>query len=222
MRLRRLREPHRRRYRAQGPRVVSIQGPQQHHALYIGAASDPRLAEHVEEFTRTSRETTERLVDIVMGSGSVSPADRERAIDVIWAISSSTVHRRLVESCSWSAQQYGDWLAEEIERALRDAVLAALDTQGALQIESETPFGQMSVDRFIGLYYADPLAHTFDLAHAAGIEAALDPELCQLGYDQLEAAGDAIRFPGMMDAAVEIDADGGIAARFVAMAGRRP
>jgi uncharacterized protein (TIGR03086 family) len=106
--------------------------------------------------------------------------------------------------------------------AARDDVLEALDTQGALQREADTPFGRMTIDRFLGVLYVDPLTHTWDLATAAGVDPALDRELCQLGLERLERAGDLIRGPGMYQARVEIPEEADVAARFIAITGRDP
>ena len=80
------------------------------------------LAEQVEELTRSSRSTTERLVDIVMAAPPASAEAHGRAVDIVWALSGSAVFRRLVDSCGWPAQTYEDWLADEIERAVRGAM----------------------------------------------------------------------------------------------------
>jgi uncharacterized protein (TIGR03086 family) len=106
--------------------------------------------------------------------------------------------------------------------AARDAVLAALDTQGALQTETDTPFGRMPVDRLVGILAVDPLAHTWDLAMAAGLEPVLDPDLCERGAAQLEKAGDLIRGPGLYGPAIEVARDADPVTRFVAVAGRTP
>ena len=106
--------------------------------------------------------------------------------------------------------------------AARDAVLAALDTQGALQRDAETPFGRMPVDRFVGILAVDPLTHTWDLATATGLDPALDPELCERGAAQLERAGDMIRGPGLYGPPVEVAPDADPATRFVAVTGRTP
>ncbi len=106
--------------------------------------------------------------------------------------------------------------------AARDDVLAALDTAGALQHEAETPFGRMVVDRFLGMLYVDPLTHTWDLAMAAGVDPALDEELCQLGWERLDRAGDLIRGPGLYADRLDGDDTVSIADRFVAVTGRDP
>jgi uncharacterized protein (TIGR03086 family) len=104
----------------------------------------------------------------------------------------------------------------------REDVLDALDHQGALQREAETPFGRMTVDRFLGMLYVDPLTHTWDLAMAAGVDPALDEELCRLGYERLDRAGDLIRGPGMYGARIDVPESAPAADRFVAVTGRDP
>ena len=43
----------------------------------------------------------------------------------------------------------------------RDDVLYALDHEGSLQRETDSPFGPKTVDRRIGILYVDPLTHTW-------------------------------------------------------------
>lgn len=106
--------------------------------------------------------------------------------------------------------------------AARDGVLASLRGDGVLQREADTPWGRLTIDRFLGVVTVDPLAHTFDLARATGQAVVIDAGLAAAALAQLERAGDAIRGPGRFAAAVEIDAQASIVDRFVAIAGRQP
>lgn len=114
----------------------------------------------------------------------------------------------------------GDHVADWI--TTRDALLEALDAPGCLQREGATPFGEMTVDRFIGILGVDPLCHTFDLAVAAGVDPALDPGLVERYHGNLVKAGDALRMPGMFGPAVDAPADATPAEAFIAFAGRDP
>jgi uncharacterized protein (TIGR03086 family) len=105
---------------------------------------------------------------------------------------------------------------------VREELLDALDHQGALQREADTPFGRMTVDRFLGMLYVDPLTHTWDLATAVGVDPALDEELCRMGQERLARAGDLIRGPGMYGKKVEVGEHPSAAALFVAETGRDP
>ncbi len=109
-----------------------------------------------------------------------------------------------------------DWIR------LRDALLESLDVPGCLQREADTPFGHMTVDRFIGILGVDPLCHTFDLAVAAGVDPALDPGLVERYHGNLVKAGDALRMPGMFGPAIDPPADATPAEAFIALAGRNP
>ena len=115
-----------------------------------------------------------------------------------------------------SGDPAADWMR------VRDALLESLDVPGCLQREGDTPFGHMTVDRFIGILGVDPLCHTFDLAVAGGVDAALDPRLVERYHGNLRKAGDALRIPGMFGPEVEAPADATPAEAFIAFAGRDP
>ena len=115
-----------------------------------------------------------------------------------------------------SGDPVADWAT------MRDDLLDALDQPGCLQQEGDTPFGPMTVDRFLGILGVDPLCHTFDLAVAAGIDPALDPGLVERYHGNLRKAGDSIRVPGLFGPAVEPPADATPAEAFIAFTGRNP
>jgi len=103
----------------------------------------------------------------------------------------------------------------------REALFAALDQQGVLHRTEETIWGEMPIDTFLGLMAIDPLCHTWDLAQAAGIDAHLDPELCEQGIAQLEQTGDMLRGAGMFAASADQRSESP-ADRLIALSGRRP
>ncbi len=107
-------------------------------------------------------------------------------------------------------------------RSACDDAMAALDQPGALQRVGPGPFGEMAVDGFLGFIPSDLLAHAWDIATAAGIDAHLPADLCERGAAGLAAAGDLLRGPGLMAAPVEVPADADAATRFIALSGRRP
>jgi uncharacterized protein (TIGR03086 family) len=106
--------------------------------------------------------------------------------------------------------------------AARDALLESLDQPGCLQREGDSPFGRMTVDRLLGIVGIDPLCHTFDLAVAAGVDAALDPGLAERYHANLRRGGDAVRVEGMFGPEVEPPPDATPAEAFLAFAGRNP
>ncbi len=106
--------------------------------------------------------------------------------------------------------------------AAMDGMLAALDQKDVLSTIMPTPFGEMPVDSAIGALFIDPLAHTFDIAVAAGIDPALPESLTERGLAVLEPLGDGLRSPGLFSAPIEVGEDASAADRFIAFTGRRP
>lgn len=106
--------------------------------------------------------------------------------------------------------------------AAKEDLMSALESPGALERENQTPFGQMTVDRFLGIYGLDPLVHSWDLARAVGREPELDEDLVDRYHGQLTRAGDAIRGEGMFAAAVDPPADATPVEAFIAFTGRDP
>lgn len=103
-----------------------------------------------------------------------------------------------------------------------DGLLAALDTEGALQAVAKTPWGEMPVEKFLGFAWVDPVIHTWDLAIATGQDPVMDDALVSRAAKQLERAGDSLRGETTFGAAVEIDADAPVLDRLVGLAGRNP
>ena len=104
----------------------------------------------------------------------------------------------------------------------REYILAALDSHGALQKVIPTPFGEMPVDDAIGSLFLDPLTHAWDIAKAAGLDAYFPDDLAAKALQILQAVGDAIRGPGIMEQAVEVSDDSSMIERLVAHTGRTP
>ncbi len=103
-----------------------------------------------------------------------------------------------------------------------DDAMTALDQVGALARVGNGPFGEMTVDGFLGFYPSDLLAHAWDIAQAAGLDAHLPVDLCERGARGLAAAGDLLRQPGLMGPAVDVADDADAPTRFIALSGRRP
>ena len=88
----------------------------------VGAASDPRLAELVAGFRRSSRDYSETITGLVLGPQRV-PADSHRLLaDAIWALTSSFVYRRLVIEGGWTPEAYEEWLCSVIGAHVAGAV----------------------------------------------------------------------------------------------------
>ena len=100
--------------------------------------------------------------------------------------------------------------------------LAALDRPGALDTTVDVAFGTTTIDGVLAFVPSDLLAHAWDVATAAGIDAHLPADLCERFAVGIAAAGDGVRGPGRMAAAVAVPADADAATRFIAQTGRTP
>lgn len=105
---------------------------------------------------------------------------------------------------------------------VRNTVVRALDTQGALAVAVETPFGEMSVDDVLRIGASDLYTHTWDIGAAAGVDPALDPGLAEWLLPGLIEAGDALRGPEMLGPEVAVAADAGPVDRYLGVSGRHP
>lgn len=105
-------------------------------------------------------------------------------------------------------------------RASVAATLEALDHEGVLNRESQTPFGEMPVDTFLGTIWVDPLTHAWDIADATGVSHGIDASTAEAAHAALAPIADMLRGPGRFGDAVDVDGDA--VARFIGFAGRRP
>jgi len=100
--------------------------------------------------------------------------------------------------------------------------LAALDRAGVLDTTVDVEFGTTTIDAVLGFVPSDLLAHAWDIATTAGIDAHLPVDLCERFAVGIAAAGDGVRGPGRMAGAVAVGADADAPTRFVAQTGRTP
>lgn len=117
------------------------------------------------------------------------------------------------------AETAGDDPLGAWERAL-SAVTAALDTQGALQREMDSPFGRLPIDAGLSIFVNDLTLHAWDLARAAGIHHGIPDELAERALSGIAGAGDAIRRPGIFGPEQSAPDGADIVERMAAMAGR--
>jgi uncharacterized protein (TIGR03086 family) len=102
------------------------------------------------------------------------------------------------------------------------ALFTALDADGVLDRKTELPGGGESTPRaMIGALTTDVLVHTWDLARAARLPAALDEDLCARGYAALRES-DFRRDPAMFGPEVSIGEHAPASDRLVAFYGRDP
>ena len=103
----------------------------------------------------------------------------------------------------------------------RDQVLEALGRKETLQMRADTPWGNLTIEKFLGVVVVDPLTHTFDLARAVGQEIRIDDALAAMSYERLKAAGDSIRGE-KFGSEIQTDENDSIVHKFIAVTGRKP
>lgn len=65
------------------------------------------------------REQEKQLVNILSDSGRLNPGLSEgEALDVLWAMTGSQLHRQLVDQQGWSARRFEEWLGDTLVRLL--------------------------------------------------------------------------------------------------------
>jgi uncharacterized protein (TIGR03086 family) len=108
--------------------------------------------------------------------------------------------------------------------AQRDAVLDALEAPGVLERETISPWGETTIDAFLGFVWYDAFVHTWDLAVSVGVDAALDPAMAERALamlDDLERSGRPLRQPISWSSARDaLGADA--VSRLIAFTGRDP
>ena len=96
--------------------------------------------------------------------------------------------------------------------------IGALDQHGVLNSITQTPFGEMSIDSFIGTIWIDPLTHAWDIADATGGHHGISVETAEAAYATLEPISELVRAPKRFQDAIDDDTDP--VARFIAFTGR--
>jgi uncharacterized protein (TIGR03086 family) len=107
-------------------------------------------------------------------------------------------------------------------RQTRDAVLEALDTPGILEREGKFWFGPMSVDRWIQVVQWDPIAHAWDIAKAAGVDAHIPHDLAEISDEVMGKMRETLASWGLIAAEIEPPEGADSVERFLAMIGRDP
>ena len=102
-----------------------------------------------------------------------------------------------------------------------DEVLEALGRKETLQMRADTPWCNLTIEKFLGIVVVDPLTHTFDLARAVGQEIRIDEALAATSYERLKAAGDSIRGE-KFGSEIQTGENDSIVHKFIAVTGRRP
>ncbi|HZN15317.1 MAG TPA: TIGR03086 family metal-binding protein [Acidimicrobiales bacterium] len=106
--------------------------------------------------------------------------------------------------------------------AARDTTLSAL-TDEYLTSTVPGPMGDMQVDQMLGMFMiGDSLIHTWDLARSAGMDVALDPQLAEEVYNNLQPVDAMIRSNNIFGPKIEPPADADIQTKLLCFVGRQP
>ena len=103
---------------------------------------------------------------------------------------------------------------ERVERwdAIVNALLPALESPGALE----------GRELLLGVLATDVLVHSWDLCRAADETVALDPGLCQTGYERALANRAVLEEAGAIERHNAVPDDAPIQARLLGLFGRNP
>ena len=81
--------------------------------LRTAAGSDDELRDLWRTSEDQRRNGASVIVDAVMRNGALKPGlEREAAVDVLWALTSSDIFRRLVRGQGWATRCYERWLGD--------------------------------------------------------------------------------------------------------------
>ncbi|HAY52262.1 MAG TPA: hypothetical protein DCY30_09580 [Acidimicrobiaceae bacterium] len=83
----------------------------------------------------------------------------------------------------------------------------------------KTPFGEMSVDDFLGIIFIDTITHVWDIADASAIDHCIPQAMAEEAYDVMKPREAGLRGPGRFDPAIDIETDDSVE-RFIAFTGR--
>jgi uncharacterized protein (TIGR03086 family) len=106
-------------------------------------------------------------------------------------------------------------------RQIVETTLAALDQPNTLRQVHQTPFGEMPLDRFLGVVWVDPMIHAWDVADATGVAHGIDEASAQAAIDQLSPQVDHLRAPGLFGDAQSPAGEDAVA-NLMGMVGRSP
>ena len=104
--------------------------------------------------------------------------------------------------------------------AARESVLEAVNAPGVLDHAVQTFRAEETVDNFLAWNVVDTLAHTWDLAHAGGVDDHLDDDLVAHATTQAQPVIEAMRQPPFFSTAITTN-DPSPTVQFLAMLGRQ-
>ncbi len=108
-----------RAYAAFARMLVERTGPLLGVVLAEGAGSDAELSAFLATIDRERRFGNTGVVRHIQEHFGLGGVDPERAIDLVWTLTSPEIADRLIRRCGWSADDYQRWLADALVDGLR-------------------------------------------------------------------------------------------------------
>ena len=109
-----------RAYAAFARMLVERTGPLLGVVLAEGAGSDAELSAFLATIDRERRFGNTGVVRHIQEHFGLGGVDPERAIDLVWTLTSPEIADRLIRRCGWSADDYQRWLADALVDGLRE------------------------------------------------------------------------------------------------------
>ena len=92
-------------------------------------------------------------------------------------------------------------------------------TEGNLETTVQTPFGETTVDAFLGIIWVDTLTHIWDIADASDIDHGISQAMAEEAYEVMKPREKSLRGPERFGPAVETTSEDAVE-RYIAFAGR--
>jgi uncharacterized protein (TIGR03086 family) len=155
--------------------------------------------------------------------GATSPCEGWTAQDIVDHVAGGAPYY----TREWGGQVPD--IPEDADRAARytseyRAFAEACRQPGVLDRMIPSPFGEgeMPAEMMLGIFTADTLIHTWDLARAIGVDVQLDQDLLQRTWDGMVPMEASLRRPDVFGPAIEIDDGAPMQDRAMAWFGRQP
>jgi uncharacterized protein (TIGR03086 family) len=104
----------------------------------------------------------------------------------------------------------------------RDGLLESLDQPDVLRRSGSYWFGASTIDDLLGIVVYDPLAHTWDVATAVGVDHHCSPEVAAAALVTIGELAPMLRDYGLIGEPTPETDDADTVSRFLALVGRDP
>jgi uncharacterized protein (TIGR03086 family) len=104
----------------------------------------------------------------------------------------------------------------------REALLAALRDEGAIDRDWELPFGTIPGSTMVGIAFMEHVTHGWDVAKATGQDASIPPELVTECMEVVVPMDAMLRIPGVCGPAIDVPDNASAQDKLIAFLGRQP